>query len=138
MAFDMDIEAQWEASRAYGAPIISALLAQGWPKDVVININFPNCDDDAVTGVEVTRQGFRNMHEMHAVKREDPRGRTYYWMDFHSLEQTLVDGTDLKAVAENRISVTPLHLDLTHSETFAKLKGVLGGAAPKKVREAAQ
>jgi 5'-nucleotidase len=45
----------------------------------------------------------------------------------------LIDGTDLKAVAEKRISVTPLHLDLTHNETLHRLKKTLGGVAPKKV-----
>ncbi|GGZ36661.1 5'/3'-nucleotidase SurE [Asticcacaulis endophyticus] len=135
--FDIDVEAQWSSAVAYGAPVISNLLEHGWPKDIVININFPDCDAEAVTGVEVTKQGFRDLHEMHAVKRVDPRGRDYYWMNFHNLEHTLVDGTDLKAVADNRISVTPLHLDLTHYETFHHLRKTLGGgAAPKKVEVA--
>ena len=107
--FDIDIEAQWNASKAYGPPVVSALLERGWPADVVINVNFPDCDADSVAGIEVTRQGLRDMHEMHAVKRCDPRGRDYYWMDFHTYPQTLIDGTDMKAVSENRISVTPLH-----------------------------
>lgn len=131
--FDIDIEAQWQAAQAYGAPVISALLERGWPADVVININFPDCGADAVSGIEVTRQGLRDAHEMHAVKRCDPRGRDYYWLDFHNYVQTLVDGTDLKAVAENRISVTPLHLDLTHYDTLHTLRKTLGGVAPKKV-----
>lgn len=135
--FDVDIEAQWQAARTHGAPIIANLLEQGWPADVIININFPDCPGDCVTGVEVTRQGLRDAHEMHAVKRSDPRGRDYYWMDFHDLEQTLHDGTDLKAVADLKISVTPLHLDLTHYETLHRLKKTLGGAAPKSIiREA--
>ncbi|MDC7684282.1 5'/3'-nucleotidase SurE [Asticcacaulis sp. BYS171W] len=131
--FDIDVEAQWEASRIHGAPVISALLSKGWAKNLIFNINFPDCDDAAVTGVEMTRQGFRDLHDLHAVKRVDPRGRNYYWLDFHAHQHTLLDGTDLKAVAENRISVTPLHLDLTHYETLNDFKGVLGGAVPKKV-----
>ncbi|MGA9659795.1 MAG: 5'/3'-nucleotidase SurE [Asticcacaulis sp.] len=133
--FDVDIVEQWQAAQVYGAPVISHLIQQGWPSDVVMNINFPNCGADDVSGVEVTRQGLRDMHEMHAVKRVDPRGRDYYWMDFHSFDQTLIDGTDLKAVAEKRISVTPLHLDLTHNETLFSLRQTLGGAAPKTIKE---
>lgn len=132
--FDLDVEAQWEAARAYGAPVISSLLAKGWANNLIFNINFPDCDDEAVTGVEMTRQGFRDLHDLHAVKRVDPRGRPYYWLDFHGHDCELVDGTDLKAVAENRISVTPLHLDLTHYETLHAYKGVFGGAAPKRIR----
>jgi len=131
--FDIDHESQWEPAKVYGAPVVANLLEHGWPGDVVININFPDCPADAVTGVEVTRQGLRDLHEMHAVKRTDPRGRDYYWIDFHDYAQTLTDGSDLKAVAENRISVTPLCLDLTHYETMHRLKKTLGGAAPKKV-----
>lgn len=131
--FDIDIEAQWQASQIYGAPIVSNLLAQGWPDDVVMNINFPDCASEDVSGVEVTKQGLRDLHEMHAVKRVDTRGRDYYWLDFHAYKQTLIDGTDLKAVAENRISVTPLHLDLTHYETMHRLKKTLGGVAPKVI-----
>lgn len=137
--FDIDIEAQWQAACRHGAPIVNALLKQGWPDDVVMNVNFPDCSADDVAGVEITRQGFRDMHEMHAVKRVDPRGRTYYWMDFHNLQQTLVEGTDLRAVADNKISITPLHLDLTHNETLHKMRKVIGGTVPKQIDvEAAQ
>jgi 5'-nucleotidase len=131
--FDIDIEAQWQAAETHGAAVVSRLLSEGWPADVIININYPDCGADDVTGIEVTRQGLRDMHEMHAVKRVDPRGRDYYWINFHNFEQTMPDGTDLRAVAEKRISVTPLHVDLTHYESLHRLKGVLGGAVPKKI-----
>jgi len=133
--FDHDSETQWDSARTHGAAVLSAILRQGWPADVVMNINFPDCPGDAVTGIEVTKQGLRDLHEMHAVKRCDPRGRDYYWLDFHNYPQTLVDGTDLKAVAEGRISVTPLHLDLTHYETMHNLKKTLGGTVPKTVHQ---
>lgn len=132
--FDIDNEGQWSAAKAYAAPVISALLERPWPADVVMNVNFPDCDGASVSGIEVTRQGLRDMHEMHAVKRCDPRGRDYYWMNFHTYPQTLIDGTDMKAVSENRISVTPLHIDLTHYETLHDLKKVLGGVASKAVK----
>jgi len=136
--FDIDIEAQWQSAQVHGAPVVSALLERGWPADVVMNINFPDCGADDVAGIEVTRQGFRDLHEMHAVKRTDPRGRDYYWLDFHSYEQTLVEGTDLHAVAQKRISVTPLHLDLTHNETLQALRKTLGGTVPKAVKAHAE
>jgi 5'-nucleotidase len=86
---------------------------------------------EQITTVEVTRQGFREGHLRHWDKRTDLRGRDYYWMGFTVKPQAPVDGTDLKAVYEGKISVTPLHIDLTHNETVHKLKGVLGGAPPK-------
>lgn len=133
--FDIDLETQWNSATVHGAPVLSALLDKGWPADVVLNINFPDCPAQAVTGIEVTKQGLRDAHEMHAVKRCDPRGRDYYWIDFHAYEQTLVDGTDLKAIAENRISVTPLHLDLTHYDTLHRMRKTLGGAVPKHIKK---
>ena len=81
--------------------------------------------------MEVTRQGFRDIAVRHAEKRTDLRNREYYWMGFRQERSKPADGTDLKAIYEGRISVTPLHIDLTHPETVHRLKGVLGGAPPK-------
>jgi 5'-nucleotidase len=103
----------------------------GWPNDVVMNLNFPNAPIDEVTAVEVTRQGFRDVQTRHAEKRTDLRGRDYYWMGFRHELSKPAEGTDLRAVYENRISVTPLHIDLTHLPTVHALKGVLGGAPPR-------
>jgi len=119
--FDLDVEAQWQSSLDYGALIVSQLLNVGWKKNTILNINFPDCPKDEVTGVEITRQGLRDQHEMHAIKCSDPRGRTYFWMDFHDFEQDQCDGSDLKAIAEKRISITPLHLDLTDYDGFVAL-----------------
>lgn len=131
--FELDIAAQWQASVAHGASVISLLLEHGWESNVVFNINFPDCGAEDVQGISLTRQGFRDLHEMHAVKRTDPHGRAYYWINFHDYEQTLVEGTDLKAVADHRISVTPIHLDLTHHETINRLKSHIGGAVPTTI-----
>jgi 5'-nucleotidase len=97
----------------------------------VMNLNFPCRGPEEVTAVEVTRQGFRGYHGTHAVKRTDLRGRDYYWVGFENQEIAFVDGTDLKAVYEGRISVTPLHIDLTHMETVHHLRSQLGGSPPR-------
>jgi 5'-nucleotidase len=123
--------AHWETGEHYGPGIIAKLLEAGWPKDVVININFPNRGIDEVDTVEVTRQGFRDLHNMRAEKRTDLRGRDYYWMGFTTRRPNVADGTDIAAILSGRISVTPLHIDLTHAPTVHALKAVLGGAPPK-------
>ncbi|MNE99657.1 5'-nucleotidase SurE [compost metagenome] len=79
----------------------------------------------------MTKQGFRDIGEMHAVRRTDLRGRDYYWMAFRGAPQEHAEGTDLRAMDEGRISVTPLHIDLTHMSSVNDLKKVLGGAPPK-------
>lgn len=131
--FHDDVVAHWETAEAYAPPIISRLLAQPWQAGVVMNLNFPNRPPEAVTEIEVTRQGFRDLGEMHAVRRTDLRGRDYYWMSFRGTKQEHAAGTDLRAMDEGRISVTPLHIDLTHMPSVHDLKGVLGGAPPKTV-----
>jgi 5'-nucleotidase len=132
--FHDDVVAHWETAETYAPGIIERLLEAGWPKDVIININFPNLppgEVGEVGEVEVTRQGFRDIHNMKAERRTDLRGRDYYWMGFTARRPAVAEGTDLSAVLAGRISVTPLHIDLTHMPTVHALKGVLGGAPPK-------
>ena len=126
-----EIVAHWETAETYGPGIVQRLLELGWPADVIMNVNFPAVAPEQVTEVEVTRQGFRDGLLRNMEKRTDLRGRDYYWMGFSAKASEPAEGTDLKAVYSGRISVTPLHIDLTHNETVHKLKGVLGGAPPK-------
>ena len=120
------------ASAEHFAPgVIRRLVEVGWPADVVINLNFPNRPLDEIREVEVTRQGFRDFQIRHAEQRTDLRGRDYYWVGFRQLRSSPPEGTDLRALYDGKISVTPLHIDLTHLPTVHALKGQLGGPPPK-------
>ncbi|MDO8409025.1 MAG: 5'/3'-nucleotidase SurE [Phenylobacterium sp.] len=121
----------FEVAEIFAPGIVKRLLEIGWPKDVVMNLNFPNRPAAEVTEVEVTRQGFRDVQVRHAERRSDLRGRDYYWMGFRQERSQPEEGTDLRAIYQGKISVTPLHIDLTHAETVFKMRGVLGGAPPK-------
>lgn len=132
--FHEEIVAHWETAEAFGPGIIQRLLEVGWPADVIMNVNFPAVSPEKVAEVEVTRQGFRDGLLRTMEKRTDLRGRDYYWMGFSAKASEPAVGTDLRAIYEGRISVTPLHIDLTHNETVHALKGVLGGAPPKSVK----
>ncbi|HEX5378179.1 MAG TPA: 5'/3'-nucleotidase SurE [Phenylobacterium sp.] len=118
-------------AEAFAAPIIRKLISAGWPKDVIINLNFPNRPPEEITEVEVTRQTFRDIQVRHAEKRTDLRNREYYWMGFRQERSMPESGTDLAAIYEGKISVTPLHIDLTHLATVHDLRKVLGGAPPR-------
>ena len=131
--FHDEVTAHWETAEAYAPGIINRLLARPSQAGVVMNLNFPARPPEAVSEVEVTRQGFRDIGEMHAVKRTDLRGRDYYWMSFRGTKHDHPPGTDLRAMDEGKISVTPLHIDLTHLPSVHDLKGLLGGAPPKRV-----
>ncbi len=104
----------WETPLTHGPGLLARLLEAGWPKDIVVNINYPPCPPDAVTGIEVTRQGRRDQASLRIDQRSDPWGMPYFWFNFERPPSTMVQGTDLAAIDARRISVTPLSLDLTH------------------------
>jgi 5'-nucleotidase len=123
--------ALYETALTFGPGLIQKLVETGWPSDVVLNVNFPARPPGEVSEVEVTRQGLRDVRTKFADKRTDLRGRDYYWLGFKNEPSRPPPGTDLRAAYEGRISVTPLHIDLTHMATVHALKAVVGGAPPK-------
>ena len=122
----------WETAETFGPGIVGKLLEHGWPKDVLINVNFPDRAPEDVHEVEVTTQGRRDQHIVYADKRTDLRGGAYFWLGFKGKPSNPPAGTDLRAIYDGKITVTPLHVDLTHMATVHDLKAVLGGAPPKK------
>lgn len=130
MAFAEGEAPRFDTAEAFAPAIVRRLVEVGWPAGVVINVNFPARAPEEVTAVEVTRQGFRDVRTRYAERRTDLRGREYYWLGYRNLPSKPEDGTDLRAIYEGRISVTPLHIDLTHMPTVHDLKAVLGGPPP--------
>ena len=80
----------------------------------LVNINFPALAPDAVRGIRVCRQGFHDYGRLRIVERTDPRGYPYYWFGLAPTAPSPGHVTDLEAVADGYVSVTPLALDLTH------------------------
>ena len=113
----------------HGADVIRRVQGIEWPKGVLMNVNFPPVPGDAVKGVRVTEQGFRDYGNIHLVERIDPRGFPYYWHGFGREMPEPGHETDLKAMHEACISVTPVHLDMTHHATMAALRAALAPLA---------
>jgi 5'-nucleotidase len=90
------------------------------PRNVFVNVNFPDVVAASVKGTRVTRQGVRGFGG-YIVERTDPRGGSYYWIAYAPGEHEVDDQADISAVREGYISVTPLHLDLTHEAMRRKL-----------------
>jgi 5'-nucleotidase len=111
----------WDTGRVWGPRVLKALLEAGWPKNCVINVNFPDRLADEVAGVEVTAQGFRDEAISTLEKRTDLRGADYFWIGYSGKLSEPPEGTDLRAIYEGRISVTPLHIDMTHHAFRAEL-----------------
>jgi len=104
---------RWETVESLAPEIIRQLCDTDFPPRTLLNVNFPNCGPDEVEGVEVTRQGSFT-HGLHLEKRHDGRNFPYYWIRFaRSPEKDQREGTDIQALIQKRISITPLKLDLT-------------------------
>jgi 5'-nucleotidase len=86
-----------------------------------MNVNFPDVRRGAATEMEITVQGQRDPADIQFDQRVDTRGETYFWIGYRRSREHLVDGTDIKAVRRQRVSITPLHLDLTHEQARARL-----------------
>lgn len=112
-------------AQAFAGKIVAALCAEDWPRDLLVNVNFPPLAPEAVKDVKVGRQGRRDT-QIGVVEGVDPAGRPYLWIgDFlrhHSDDET----SDLGLVGQGYVSVTPLHLDLTHHQGLERLRGLLG------------
>ncbi len=123
-ANESDVEARqhWQTVLDYGPDLIRSLLKKDWPKGVLMNVNFPFATSEDVAGVTITEQGVRDLSGLHLAERHDTWGTPYFWIGFERKKQTLVEGTDLWALANNHISVTPLSLKFTDVETRAELK----------------
>jgi 5'-nucleotidase len=115
--FTIGGEAPWATARRFAPEILRRLLACDWQPGSFVNVNFPDCPPEAVEGLRVTTQGRRLPGSFRPVRRVDERNFPYYWIKLAYETGELEPGTDLEAIAENAISVTPMQLDLT-SNTF--------------------
>ena len=109
------------AAEAWAEKVLRPLLTVPIARRTVINVNFPALAPEAVRGIRVVRQGFHDYARGSLVEGVDPRGRPYFWFGLEDVEHTLDHGTDLEAVNDGFIAVTPLHVDLTHHASIGIL-----------------
>ncbi len=109
------------AARAWGEKVLRPLLDMDFADRSLVNINFPPRAPEDVKGIRVVRQGFHDYSRGSVVEGRDPRGLKYYWFGLHAIEHTPDHGTDLEAIADGYIAVTPLRPELTHEDSLASL-----------------
>ena len=117
----MGDDVPFAAAEAWGAKVIAPLLEAPFAPRTLINVNFPPLSADAVQGIRVVRQGFHDYARGSVVEGTDPRGYQYFWFGLHGIEHTPGHQTDLEAIQDGFVSVTPLQLDLTHDASLAAL-----------------
>ncbi|MGH6786380.1 MAG: 5'/3'-nucleotidase SurE [Novosphingobium sp.] len=109
------------AAEAWGAKVLEPLLDLPLPERTLVNVNFPAISAEAVQGIRVVRQGFHDYARGSVVEGTDPRGYRYFWFGLHGIEHTPGHATDLEAIQDGFVAVTPLQLDLTHDASLAAL-----------------
>jgi 5'-nucleotidase len=115
---------KWPTAERYAPEVIERLLSMPWPEDVLVNVNFPDRLADEVAGVRVTTQGKRKIGDT-LLERVDPRGEPYLWIGALREDPQTREGTDLAAVAAGCVSVTPIHLDMTHHPSLQALRALM-------------
>lgn len=105
----------------FTARLAREVLQRGLPPNVLLNVNVPGLPEEEIAGVAITRQGKRR-YEGRVERRLDPRGRAYYWLGGEVIEDVNGEGSDGEAIRDGKISVTPIHLDLTYHPFAEQLR----------------
>lgn len=116
----------YETAAQAALSIIKQLKDEPLPADTILNVNVPDIPWEALEGFEATRLGRRHKSEP-VIKAQDPRGRDIYWVGPAGSEQDCGPGTDFNAVRNNRVSVTPIHIDLTRYTVLDQVSSWLDG-----------
>lgn len=114
-------EIRWHCGETHAPALVKKLVDAGIPDGTLVNVNFPDCEPGEVEGVAVAVQGVRQQELLRIEPRHDGRGNPYYWIAFARGRFTPGNGTDLEAIATNRIAVTPLRLDMTDEPELTRL-----------------
>jgi 5'-nucleotidase len=109
------------AAEAWAERVLRPLIRADMAPKTLVNVNFPALPPGDVKGIKVVRQGIRDYGRLKIDQRKDPRGYHYYWFGLGPMLHTPGHSTDLEAIADGFVSVTPLHLDLTHEASLAEL-----------------
>jgi 5'-nucleotidase len=116
-----EAETDFEPIVNFCAQLARKVIDHDLPANTLLNVNFPNVPWSAIKGVELTRLGLRVYRDA-LVRRKDPRGRPYYWIGGLPPKGVADHGTDIWALENNVISITPINLDMTSHRMIEELK----------------
>ncbi|MEJ6011811.1 5'/3'-nucleotidase SurE [Novosphingobium aquae] len=119
-------EVSFAAAEEWGPKLLKSLIDVSFAPRTLVNVNFPALAANEVKGIRAVRQGFHDYARGSVVEGMDPRGYRYFWFGLDGIEHTPGHDSDLEAIADGYVSVTPLQLDLTHDASLAMLKERFG------------
>lgn len=106
---------------SYTVKLCTLLKHKGFPPDTLLNVNIPNCGIHHINGVKITKLGVRRY--INAVeRRKDPRGREYFWLAGKPVNVTGDGNTDVDAIENNYVSISPIFFDLTNYKVIETVK----------------
>lgn len=114
-------DVSFAAAEQWGERVLEPLVKAPFAPRTLVNINFPPLKAEEVRGIRVVRQGFHDYARGSLIEAVDPRGFPYFWFGLHGIEHTPAHDTDLEAIADGFVAVTPLHLDMTHHGSLGTL-----------------
>ncbi|HAZ7573429.1 5'/3'-nucleotidase SurE [Legionella sp. PATHC032] len=114
----------YETAAIIAKELVMKLSLNKLPSQTILNVNVPDLPLNQIKGLQVTRLGTRHSAEP-IIKEYDPRGRPIYWVGPPGIEADAGAGTDFFAIKTGHVSITPLHLDMTHYKLFDHLSNLL-------------
>lgn len=123
IAFSLDTirNGDFAASKPITQKVAMKVLEEGLPQGTLLNVNIPNCNESDIQGYQVTKQG-TEFWEDWLESRDDPRGQKYFWMSGKRLNSDDTMEMDGFAIAQNFVSLTPIHYILTNESFMSELK----------------
>ena len=112
---DFDFAAEFACS------MIKKIKKNGIPSGTLLNVNIPSIKKNMIKGVMVTKQG-KSLYKENFIRRDDPRGNSYYWLSGKVKWLSKPEGSDIKAIEQRYVSITPLKFDLTDHKAVDTLK----------------
>lgn len=103
------------------ADVVRQVLQKGMQRGTILNVNIPGVKREELRGMEITRMGWRTYKD-ELLRREDPYGHPYYWLSGWGTEDEEIEGTDVHAIANQFVSITPIALDMTHQPFLENLR----------------
>lgn len=114
-------DADFAPAAEFAQKIAEKVMQTGLPGGVFLNVNIPALPMDAIKGIKITRQATTYFDDFFE-RRIDPQGRTYYWMSGTMVEVDRGEDSDLMALRQGYVSLTPVRYDLTARSFVSQLK----------------
>ena len=117
-------EENFKLASEFISSLIPKLSKYNFPKKSILNINIPALEKEDISGIAITELGGRMFTDSYE-KRVDPRGKIYYWMAGELISEPVDAKTDIAAVKNNKISITPVTYEMTNEKTISNLEKII-------------